>query len=952
MTSLSPGKPRRGWLIPAIIAAVIFLGGAATEILGDDLREILRPYSKWVWAAFALAFIAAIVVAIKESRKDKDDPPSNDDSSKGERNVSARDIENSTIISGDGTRIEQHFHQSETATISPPHQIRTPPKYFTGREEELRDLLSQFDKGRTLFGIYGLSGMGKTELARKLAEELKPFYTDGQIFLDLKGITEQKTPLTAAQAMLDVIRAYEPGYGQPDSDNELQGKYLTVLSEKKVLLLMDNAAGPDQVKPLLPPASCALIVTSRLHFHLPDIYPKDINKMIPDDARKLLLKVAPHIEDHADEIAKLCGYMPLALCVTASALVVRRNLSPAEYVRRLNDEKQRLHYLKEVDIALSVSYEMLDEEKQKLWRALAVFPDTFDDNAVASVWEMRTDEATDTLSELYSYSFVEYDEEARRYGLHDLTRLFAKARLGEEEREALKRRHAAHYQLVLAQAGRHYLQEDNAVKLGLKLFDLERGNIEAGWAWAASKTEVNDRAAQLCIKYPYAGLLILKLRQHPRERIRWLEVALAAARRLKDRDAEGVALGNLGSAYDEAGNPRKAIELYEQALAITREMGNRRDEGAVLGNIGLAYLALGDAHKAIEYIKQHLAIAQEVGDRQSEANALCNMGRAYAELDDPRKAIEYYEQSLPVQRETGNLRFEGTVLRNIGKAYSELGETDKAIEPYEQALRIYREIEDRLGESDALSHLGMAYVALRKGQEAIGYLDQCLAIAREASDREGEGGALCNIGRAYAGLNEMQKAVECYKQSLVINRKTGNRRFEANVLINLGNAYTALDERREAIESYEQALVIYREMGDKRRESYVLWGLGFAYHKFKEPHKALEFYEQYLTMTRESGYRRSEGQALNLMGSAYTALNEPLKAIESYEQSIAIARETNDRWGEGNALWNMSLALDTLGEGEHERAVEYAEAALKVKEEIGDSCAEKVRNKLAEWRQS
>jgi tetratricopeptide (TPR) repeat protein len=145
------------------------------------------------------------------------------------------------------------------------------------------------------------------------------------------------------------------------------------------------------------------------------------------------------------------------------------------------------------------------------------------------------------------------------------------------------------------------------------LFDLEWSNIQAGQAWAAAQAEQDTEAARLCSRYPEAGSYCLGLRQHPRERIRWLQTALAAARQLKDRPSEGRHLGEMGIAYDSLGDYRRAIEYYEQHLAIARETGDREGEAHALGHLGSVCDSLGDYRRAIEYENKCIVIAREIG---------------------------------------------------------------------------------------------------------------------------------------------------------------------------------------------------------------------------------------------------------------------------------------------------------------------------------------------------
>jgi hypothetical protein len=185
-----------------------------------------------------------------------------------------------------------------------------------------------------------------------------------------------------------------------------------VLEGKRVLLLMDNAANRQQIEPLIPPESCVLLVTSRNHFAMNGFVAKNLDTLEPKDARDLLLKIAPRIGKCADEMAKLCGYLPLALELAASALSVAVNYTPQEYLQKLGKAKERLGL---VEASLSLSYDLLDEDIQNLWRRLAVFPNTFDEPAAATLWEMEIDAAKDKLRELITYSLLEYDKRAKRH---------------------------------------------------------------------------------------------------------------------------------------------------------------------------------------------------------------------------------------------------------------------------------------------------------------------------------------------------------------------------------------------------------------------------------------------------------------------------------------------------------------------------------------------------------
>jgi tetratricopeptide (TPR) repeat protein len=766
-----PRKAPSGKLITGIIAGLItlavFIGGLSVELAGKELTELLE--GRWyaplvVWgglaATAAVAFGSGFWV-FKHSKPSPEERPVNmkdvagtnvATSSGGGVNIAADKVE----IDGDVVGGDKIIYQILPPAAAPTalHQIPPPPGDFTGRTRELTELMRQIEQGGVaISGVRGTGGIGKTALARKLVQQLTPRYPDAQIELDLKGTSPQ--PLSPAEAMAHVIHAFHPEARLPEGEAELGALYRSVLHGQRALLLMDNAANREQVQPLVPPQGCVLLVTSRQLFHLPGLFPLDLNALPPEDAQKLLLAIEGRIGQEAEAIARLCGYLPLALEVAASALKVRVDLPPAEYRRRLESSRQ---LFPEVDASLGLSYDLLIPELQQQWRALAVFPDTFHHGAAGAVWQLELDPARDVLGALLAYSLVQWDPERQRYRLHDLARLYAGSRLPNHERTAAQQRHAQHFRDVLGVANQLYLEGGDKLMQGLALFDQEWGNIQAGQAWVAEHSEQDDGAAELCSGYAGVGSL-LDLRQHPRERIRWLEAALAAARRLKDREAEGRHLGNLGNAYRQLGEARRAIEHHQQALVVTREIGDRRGEGAALGNLGLAYAELGEPRRAIEYYEQCLVIHREIGDRRGEGNDLGNQGNAYGDLGETHRAIDYHQQALAISREIGDRRGEGADLGNLGSAYLELGEARRAIQYCEQHLTIAREMGDRQGEGSALGNLGSAYLTLGEPRRAIEYHEQALAIDREIGDRRGEGTDLWNTAVALEQLEDRPQAM-------------------------------------------------------------------------------------------------------------------------------------------------------------------------------------------------
>ena len=158
-----------------------------------------------------------------------------------------------------------------------------------------------------------------------------------------------------------------------------------------------------------------------------------------------------------------------------------------------------------------MSFGMLDARLQAFWCWVGVFPWDFDREAAAAVGEIAPAAARKALGELLKHCMIDYDEETKRYRLHDLSRVYAVSRLGEAERYGAELRHARYFKGLLDSADALYMKGGASMAGGLALFDREWANIEAGQAWAASRAASDEAAAGLCSDYPDAGTFYLAL---------------------------------------------------------------------------------------------------------------------------------------------------------------------------------------------------------------------------------------------------------------------------------------------------------------------------------------------------------------------------------------------------------------------------------------------------------
>ncbi|HKQ78671.1 MAG TPA: tetratricopeptide repeat protein [Blastocatellia bacterium] len=799
--------------------------------------------------------------------------------------------ENRNNITTDDDTFARYQHLIESPLCSMPtiHQLPPPLPEFSGRSSELAELYAaRANRDLRVLNIEGPGGVGKTTLALKLADQLKPHYPDAQFYLDLKGASPQ--PLSVAEAQSAVIRAYLPTVRLPENEVELDHLYHSALMGKRALLLLDNAVGAQQVAQLVAPYGSITIVTSRNHITLPGMFSKQLERLSPSEARDLLLRIVPRVDGLAGKVAELCGHLPLALRLAGSALLISADLKVVDYIRRLEKlqappRPARLSLtgnllgdssqppaltrspVRPIDAALSLSYDLLVPGLQKLWRMLAVFRDTFDAAAAATVWNINPVRAANALDRLMAYSLIERNRATGRFRLHDMMARFAETHSNDQERTLARQRFSAHYQSVLHEADALYEQGGEFLKQGLEMVDREWSNIQDGQVWAATHVDVDRAARELCNSYPDAGKYVLDLRQHPRERIRWSESALAASQKLKRRKAAVRHLVALGDSYTDLAEVHHAIECYEQSLEIAREGRDRRGEAEALSGLGMAYYMGGGLKRARQLHEEALEIFSLVGARRGEAHSLGNLGLAYFAMGDLRNAMMLFDQQLKAAREIG----------------------------------------DRRSESHALGGLGMTHYT----------------------------------------TGDAKRAAELFNQQLGITREIGDRRGEASALGNLGNAYAALNYQHQAIAFHEQSLAVACEIGDRRSEASALGGLGIAEYQAGNLGRSIELLNRQLRLTSEIGDRRGEAIALSNLGEACVASGDFQAATDLLTKAFNLASQIGDIQAQANALFNLSLALD--GAGDRKQAIAQAETALELFEIAEHPYAQTVKKQLNEW---
>ncbi|MEV4052031.1 tetratricopeptide repeat protein [Amycolatopsis sp. NPDC049688] len=697
-----------------------------------------------------------------------------------------------------------HFHAPARAALAG----LPADEGFTGREAELTALAAVLAPAEAatdvalVCTVAGLAGIGKTALvvrAARRAEEAG-WFVGGVLFIDLHGYDRARR-IDATSGLAVLLRALGvAGEHIPPGHAEREILYRSELAARaaegrRVLIIADNAAALDQVRPLRPGSTAHRMLVSSRHT-LPiagarrvevDVLPQAeaiavleqaLTAAHPTDAR------VRNDPDAAALLADLCGYLPLALRITAELLADQPGQSLGELVDVLSTGRDRLGELAYGDsvavrMAFDASYRHLPTEQARLFRLLALNPGPrVSLGAAAALAGAHEDTTRRELNGLRRAHLIHHAAEVAGYRMHDLLRLYAQERCYQDEpatdRDAALTRLLGYYRDVAHAADTHLnlrlTANDRAMRFpdrgaALSWLDAERANLVAV-VTVAHQTGHDEHARDITLSL----FFYFDLRKHWSDWIATNRLALTSARRLRDRYGEAACLGNLGIACREVRRFGEALDHYQQALTIRREIGDRHGEGMNLASLGIAYRDLGKADQAIDCYQRALTVFRQVGDTYAEGRTLNNLGVAYNDLGQLSDAIFAYRRALAVCRAGGDRYAEGRILADLGTTYRDLRRFDQALDHYEKSLAIRRELGDRYGESRALYDLGVTYRGLGQLDTAADCHRRSLAACREIGDRYTEGHVLTDLGIVYGELSRFDDAADCYQRALVLLR--------------------------------------------------------------------------------------------------------------------------------------------------------------------------------------
>lgn len=725
------------------------------------------------------------------------------------------------------------------------YQLPPPLPDFVGRteisERVQQHLRQNAPAGTAVAVLRGMGGAGKTQLAYQIAHQLREHFPDGQLVIDALGMSE--TPHSALMLLQVLIQAFEPEYQATAELDQLQGRYRSLLHNKRVLLLIDNVRNGDQLEPLLPPPpGCALLITTRQRFGPSYAQLEDLEALQETEAEELLCKICPRLQPaQATALARLCGRLPLALHLSAGRLANDPTLDVPDYLDRLADLRQKVELLsdplsssKDVESVLQLGYDLLSAAEQSALRQLTVFVARFDKEAAQKVIKLDGIPAArppaqakargravppgidDVLSSLYRHSWIEYDTGSQRYHLHDIVRAFASARLSSRE-EGRQRRYASYYAGVMLVIDALCLKGGEHILTGLERFDQDRVHIDAGRNWA-----IEQQDDLLLLSYASVSGYVLRLRYHPRtEQIPMAEAALRAAQRQGQRKVEAKIHGDLGDAYRVCDQLQAAQAHYQAALDLARATHQQQSEGVALSGLGAVSHALGEYHAARDYFKQALHIFRALGDRRRERGALSGLGLVSHALGEYQAAQDYYAQALHLAQALGDRSGEGIALGNLGQVYARLGLAEMAVQFSTQALHLMQTIGAREYEGYATKVLGEAWMAAGETQRAHAFQQQALQIACDHGYPELEAEVRCYLGEVLRAQGDLEAAQTQLEQAIALAQALGRKRELALSNWQLGLVLAEQGQLSQAVACLQVGVDFYQAIGHAEAAQYA-----------------------------------------------------------------------------------------------------------------------------------
>jgi tetratricopeptide (TPR) repeat protein len=634
-------------------------------------------------------------------------------------------------------------------------QLPTDARQFVGREAELDQLMGLLYASKAgtvvIAAIDGSPGIGKTSLALHWAHSVKDRFPDGQLHVNLRGF-DQREPMDAGQALHDFLQSL--GIAPKSIPAELDAKaamYRSALSDRRMLIVLDNARSSEHVRPLLPGNSSSVtVVTSRDRLDSLVIregaHRLSLNALSTQDARALLAERAPGLDVDsaaAGELIKLCAWLPIALSVVAARAAEHSSMSSIELVRELREERTRLDVLDlgEVDISVravfSWSYNVLSTDAARLFRLLGLHPGPDIDTHACDRLLGKPSRAC--LTEL-TRAHLLTEHVPHRYRFHDLLRAYATelAEHGTENADAAKR--VLDYYLDTALHADSVIQpcRDGVIRTpsptsristyreAMDWFAAEEATLLAGisfaadcgltghvWhlAWACTSffrrtgrfddcVAIHSKAVEatrhtadregFTTALCYLASSLARLDRFD-EAIGHLQEAIKVVETVQNQDCRAAVHAIYTRVLEKQGRYAEALAHVEVTWAISRSNFDNPLRLADAFNIrGRLLYLLGQYSKALACCESALAYFRDLGNQDGEAHVLVTLGNIKRNLGHYDEAISCLQQSLDIDRQLDDVYWQGIVLKNIGETYLAACDLPRAREAFQEAVSILR----------------------------------------------------------------------------------------------------------------------------------------------------------------------------------------------------------------------------------------------------------------------
>jgi DNA-binding SARP family transcriptional activator len=626
-----------------------------------------------------------------------------------------------------------------------PAQLPAPVGGFVGRDRELSTLDSLLSGGAVhAVVISGTAGVGKTTLAVHWAHRVRDRFPDRQLYVNLRGFDPGRPPLRPVEAVRGFLDALDvPPTRIPSTVDAQVGLYRSLVSDRRMLVVLDNARDAEQVRPLLPGSvGCMAVVTSRDQavplvategaavIYLDLLSPWEANNLLSSRIGADRVAAEP---DAASDLILRCAGLPLALTITAARARVGRGLALTALAQELRATGNVLDALRGGDTmtdlraVFSWSVDALAPDPVRLFRLLGLYPGPdITMAAAASLSGMPATRCAAAMTELVGAQLV-VEHRPGRYTYHDLLRAYAKeqayAHVADTDRQAAVHRivdhylHSAHAAVRLAytsplvppQPAQDGVQPERHTDgpAAARWLATEHAGLLATAELAAAATGCEQQAWRMAVAL--SGYLRYSHHWHD-----WAAVqrgALSAAQRAGDQRGEAYARLGLGRALRWLGNLPAAVVEIQAAWRGFEIVDDPAGLGHTDNELGI-FARTREAHReALAHYEHSLACSRRAKHRNGEAYALNNIGWCHCLLDQPQQAVRYCVDALELFMADADRPGQAAALDSLGYAHQLMAHHDLAIEYYTAAVELYDSFDNRYHKAETLTRLGDTHQA-------------------------------------------------------------------------------------------------------------------------------------------------------------------------------------------------------------------------------------------------